>query len=330
MVLAVGLAVGTGIEEASTMMLVPTTREVALSVAVAVRDAIGEGLLVLIGMMMEADWLPSGEGVGEAVSEVGTGEETTGTDTTEVGPADAVGYSLWVRLAEVGGSSVGVALLGTAVGGPDEISSEAGTLKDWLLRGVVVGVAEVPTNPVPDGVIPEAVDCGGKTLSEAVGVGEALAVGTEERTSEAGTPDERTSEVGTPEDEITPEVGLGSTPVGTTPDEGNTPEDGWAPVGTTPDDGSTPEGVRMSDSKLERVGMMTGSLVGMPEDREDTIVGRKLVSPTVGVGAVTPAPVPEGVMPGTSDGTGELRGTSDNPELVTVASEVGIGSELRG
>lgn len=86
MVLAVGLAVGTGMEEASTMMLVPTTREVALSVAVAVRDTIGDGLLVgvgLIGMMIEADWLRSGEGVGEGVSDAGTGVETTGTEDAE-------------------------------------------------------------------------------------------------------------------------------------------------------------------------------------------------------------------------------------------------------
>jgi hypothetical protein len=324
----VGLAVGTGIEEASTIMLVPTTRDVALSVAVAVRDTIGDGLLVgdgLTGMMMEADWLRSGEGVGEGVSEAGTGVETAGADAAELVPADAVGNSLWVRLVEVGGSSVGMALLGAAVDNPDDTSSEAGTLKDWLLTGVAVGAAEVPTDPLPDGVIPEA-----------VGEGETLAVGTEtveERTSEAGTPDERTSEVGTPEDVTTPEDGLGTTPVGTEPDEGNTPDDGRVPVGTTPDDGSTPEDGRISDSTLEigRGGRMTGSLVGMPDaDREETIVGRKLASPTVGVGAVTPAPVPEGVMPGTSDGTCELRGTSDNAELVAAASEVGIGPELKG
>lgn len=202
-----------------------------------------------------------------------------------------------------------------------------------------MGAAEVPTDPVPDGVMPEG-----------VGEGETLAVGTEtveERASEAGTPDERLSEVGTPEDE-TPEVGLGTTPVGTKPDEGNipdddrapvgttpddgsTPEDDRAPVGTTPDDGSTPEDGSSSDTKLERVGRMRGSLVGMPDaDIEETTVGRKLASPAVGVGAVTPAPVPEGVMPDTADGTGELRGTSDSAELVTVASEVGIGPELRG
>lgn len=58
MVLAVGLADGVGMEEASTMMLVPTTKVVALSVAVAVRDTIGATLLMedgLTGMMSEAD-----------------------------------------------------------------------------------------------------------------------------------------------------------------------------------------------------------------------------------------------------------------------------------
>jgi hypothetical protein len=97
MVLAVGLADGVGIEEASTMMLVPTTREVALSVAVAVRDAIGDALLVgdgLTGMTMEADLLWTGDGVAEAVSDAGTGVETTGTEDAGRVLADAVGNSL--------------------------------------------------------------------------------------------------------------------------------------------------------------------------------------------------------------------------------------------
>jgi hypothetical protein len=256
-----------------------------------------------------------------------------------------------VRLVEVCGTNVGAALLAEPVKGAEDASSDAGTLNDWLLTGVVAGDAEVPIDPVPDGVMPEAE---GVMLAEAgaVGVGPV-----EDRTSEVGTPDEVTPEVGidtepvgtTPDEGSTPEetpVGTtpeeGSipedeTPVGTTPEEGSTPED-ETPVGTTPDDGSTPEDGRISDAKLEgnREGMMVGSLVGMPEpadgDTEETMVGRRLASLAVGrrVGAVEPAPVPEGVMPdasGTADG---LVGPSEIMVLVAAASEVGIGPEPRG
>lgn len=307
MVLAVGLADGVGMEEASTMMLVPTTKVVALSVAVAVRDAIGAKLLTedgLTGMMSEAEGVLVGEGVGTGVSDAGTGVETTGAEDTEPVPAVGVGRSLSVALVEVCGISVGAALLAEPVGSPDDTSSDAGTLKDWLLTGgVIVGDADVPTAPVPDGVIPEAGDV---TLAgaEAVGVRPV-----EERTSEVGTPDETGVEAGT-----------GTDPVGTVPEEGNTPEDG-----------------RISDAKLEAetVGTTVGSLVGMPvptdEASEEMIVGRRLGSEVgTGVGAVEARPVPEGRIPDTSGRMDELTNWSGCTELVAAASEVGMGPEPRG
>lgn len=313
MVLAVGLADGVGMEEASTMMLVPTTKVVALSVAVAVRDTIGATLLMedgLTGMMSEADSVRVGEGVGRGVSDAGTGVETTGVEMTgaedtEPVPAVGVGSSLSVALVDVCGISVGTALLAEPVGSPDDTSSDAGTLKDWLLTGgVTVGEADVPTAPVPDGVIPEA---GGVTLTGAEAVG-------------VGTVEERTSEVGTP-DETGVETGTGTDPVGTVPEEGNTPEDD-----------------RISDAKLEAetVGTTIGSLVGMPvptdEASEEMIVGRRLASPEVGtgVGAVEARPVPEGRMPDTSGRMDELTNCSGCTELVAAASEVGMGPEPRG
>ncbi|EUC43997.1 hypothetical protein COCMIDRAFT_38121 [Bipolaris oryzae ATCC 44560] len=266
------------------MMLVPTTKVVALSVAVAVRDTIGATLLTedgLTGMMR----------VGKGVSDAGTGVETTGVEVTgadtEPVPAVGVGSSLSVALVEVCGISVGAPLLAEPVG-----------------TDVTVGEADVPTAPVPDGVIPEA---GGVMLAgaEAVGVRPV-----EERTSEVGTPDETGVEAGT-----------GTDPVGTVPEEGNTPDDG-----------------RISDAKLEAetVGTTIGSLVGMPvptdEASEETIVGRRLASPEVGtgVGAVEARPVPEGRMPDTSGRMDELTNCSGCTELVAAASEVGIGPEPRG
>lgn len=344
MVLAVGLAVGVGIVEASTMMLVPTTSEVALSVAVAVRDAIGVGVLTgedltgaIVGYSLMVGLLWTGElwidavGVGEAVSDVGNGLEATGDEATgeETAP-DAVGNSLNVALPEVG-TNVGEALSGERV---EEGSSDAGTLKGMLLRGVEAGDAEVPIAPVPDGVTPGLSDPVGTTLPEIDAEGVTLAF-----PEVGGRLEERASEVGTPEDKA-PEVGVGTTPVGTEPDEGKTPDDGRTPeddrepVGTIPDDGSTPEDGRVSDSKLE--GKMVGKRLGMlpvpvgnaePEDSEDTIVGIRL---GMLVGAVPIGPEPVGKMPGRSDGSSELRSPSKPPELVATASDVGIAPEPRG
>lgn len=101
------------------MMLVPTTSEVALSVAVATRDAIGVGLLAgddLTGTSV-GDWLgvgviwlreavsDVGSGLHEATGEEATGDEATGDEATgeETTPllADPVGYPLQVALPEV-------------------------------------------------------------------------------------------------------------------------------------------------------------------------------------------------------------------------------------
>lgn len=359
-VLAVGLAVGVGMLEASTMMLVPMTRDVALSVAVAVRDTIGGALLMLedglTGMEIEAASLGVAEGVAEGVSDVGGGVETTddAEDTTPV-PTDDVGNSLSVVLI--------VALLGEAVDEAKETSSDAGTLRDWLPEEVGTGEADVPTEPVPEGVMPELSEPVGRILPDSVAEGvmlavsEGVAVRLEDRASEVGTPEEETTPDGT-----APEGGRIPDETGT-PDDGRMPDDRSAedertPVGTIPDDGKTPEDGRISDNKLEgkMVGTMTGPVpVGRAESmldkmldkalgtaeagrsetadesREDTSGGRipDALTEGTGVGAVAPLPVPEGRMPVTSDMTEDKSpGTSRSAELVAAVSEVGMAPEL--
>lgn len=91
------------------MMLVPTTREVALSVAVAESEKTAEGLLVvvaIVGVEMIADSLLLGRADAES---------------------DGVGASLTVMFAEVGGVKLTVpAELDEIVEGG---SSDAGTLR---------------------------------------------------------------------------------------------------------------------------------------------------------------------------------------------------------
>jgi hypothetical protein len=187
MILAVGL--GARAVDGSTMMLVPTMREVWESVAVAMREMIGEALRVTVGvtgMGMVAESLSVG--VADAVDRAGGVEA-----------ADDVRASLKVELPELGG--VKVALLGD----PDEVadaeSSDAGTLTDWLAVEVGAGDTDVPIEPVPEGRTPELADrvAEGVTLAVSEGVG---------TRSESDKP----SEVGTPEE-------------GSTPDDGKMPED---------------------------------------------------------------------------------------------------------
>jgi len=334
MVLAVGL--GVGIDDASTMMLVPTTREVALSVAVAVRDAIGDAELVTVGLTgirMDAESLlvlvlVVGSDVGgfvEAAEEVGTTEE-------KAVPAEE-GAMLRVALAEAVGTNVGVALLGEPV---DEGPSDAGTLRESADEETEAEAeADVPIAPVPEGVMPELTEPVGRALLESVAEGVMLAVpelvGTEDdRASEAGIPEddttlEETAPVGTepeggsiPDDALTPEES--GRPDDTTAVDDSSPEDGTTPVGTTPEDGKIPE-----ESTLEgnTVGMMTGPVpvaVGSAdrmletalgtseagrsdtadERSEETIGGRipDALGDGVEVGAVGFTSVPEAEIPG--------------------------------
>ena len=102
------------------MMLVPTMREVALSVAVGLREKIGGAVLVgvgVTGMMREGVSLL----VDEGVSDVGGGVDFVedGRTTEPVLNTD-VGASLSVALAEPDALRVGAALLGDAVEVADE------------------------------------------------------------------------------------------------------------------------------------------------------------------------------------------------------------------
>jgi hypothetical protein len=238
MVLTVGL--GVGIVEASTMMLVPTMREVALSVAVGVREKTGGALLVVVGragMIMEAESLFVDVGVG--VSEVGNGVDTGADDgATEPVLNNEVGASLSVVLPALEGLKVAEALVREAVEVADEGSSEAGTLRDWLPEEVGIGDADVPTEPVPEGVMPELAEPEGKTLPESVGEGVMLAVAEGVGT----TLEEGASEAGTPDEDTTSEVVVDTAPDGKSPEEGRTPDDGRTPeeIGRS-EEGRTPE-----------------------------------------------------------------------------------------
>ena len=361
-VVAVGL--GVGLVDASTMMLVPMTRDVALSVAVAVRDAIGDAELVtvgLTGMRMDAESLLVRVLVG--ASDVGgfveTADETGAMEEMAV-PAE-VGTVLKVALAEAVGTNVGAALLSEPV---DEGPSDAGTLRDCADEETEAD-ADVPMAPVPEGVMPELTEPVGRMLLESVAEGVMLAV-----PESVGTEDERTSEAGMPEDGTTLEE---TAPVGTEPEGGSipddgtmpeergrpddktavedsSPEDGTTPVGTTPEDGKIPE-----ESTLEgnTVGIMTGpvpvavgsadkildSALGTSdagrfetadESSEETTGGRIPDALPVGVtvGAVKCTSVPEGDTPGSSDRTDD-KIAGRPPELVATDSEVGIAPELR-
>ena len=361
-VVAVGL--GVGLVDASTMMLVPMTKDVALSVAVAVRDAIGDAELVtvgLTGMGMDAESLSVRVLVG--TSDVGgcveTADEAGTTEETAL-PAE-VGAALEVALAEAVGSNVGAALLGEPV---DEGPSDAGTLRVCADEEMEAD-ADVPIAPVPEGVMPELTEPVGRMLPESVAEGVMLAV-----PESVGTEEERASEAGMPEDGKTLEetAPVGTEPVGgSIPDDGtmpeergrpddktavedSSPEDGTTPVGTTPEDGKIPE-----ESTLEgnTVGIMTGAVpvaVGSAdkmldsalgtsdagrlettdESSEETSGGRIPDALPVGVavGAVRCTSVPEGETPGSSDRTDD-KIAGRPPELVATDSEVGIAPELR-
>ena len=361
-VVAVGL--GVGLVDASTMMLVPMTKDVALSVAVAVRDAIGDAELVtvgLTGMGMDAESLSVRVLVG--TSDVGgcveTADEAGTTEETAL-PAE-VGAALEVALAEAVGSNVGAALLGEPV---DEGPSDAGTLRVCADEEMETD-ADVPIAPVPEGVMPELTEPVGRMLPESVAEGVVLAV-----PESVGTEEERASEAGMPEDGKTLEetAPVGTEPVGgSIPDDGtmpeergrpddktavedSSPEDGTTPVGTTPEDGKIPE-----ESTLEgnTVGIMTGAVpvaVGSAdkmldsalgtsdagrlettdESSEETSGGRIPDALPVGVavGAVRCTSVPEGETPGSSDRTDD-KIAGRPPELVATDSEVGIAPELR-
>lgn len=278
------------------MMLVPTMREVALSVAVGLREKIGGAVLVgvgVTGMMREGVSLL----VDEGVSDVGGGVDFVedGRTTEPVLNTD-VGASLSVALAEPDALRVGAALLGDAVEVADEGSSEAGTLSE-LPDEVGTADADVPTEPVPEGVMPELIVPEGRMVSESVAEGVMLAVseGVGTTLSEAGTPDEdNASEVGVgtapdgnrPEEGSTPDEGrmpeeIGRPEDGRTPEEGNKPEDGRTPEeGSSPEDGNTPDEGRIpEDNKLEgkMVGMMTGPVpVGRAESNPDRMLDKAL------------------------------------------------------
>jgi hypothetical protein len=237
MVLTVGL--GVCIVEASTIMLVPITREVALSVAVAVREKIGDALLVVVGragMIIEAESLLVDVGVGVSI---GDGVDTaTDDEATKAVLDNEVGTSLSVVLPEFEGLRVAEALVREAVDVADEGSSEAGTLRDWLPEEVGIGDADVPTEPVPEGVMPELAEPEGKTLPESVGEGVMLAVAEGVGT----TLEEGASEAGTPDEDTISEVVVDTAPDGKSPEEGRTPDDGRTPeeIGRS-DEGRTPE-----------------------------------------------------------------------------------------
>jgi hypothetical protein len=360
-VLAVGL--GVGIVEASTMMLVPTIREVALSVAVGLREKIGGAVLVgvgVTGMGILADSVL----VDVGVSDVGGGVDFAEDDgTTEPVLNTDVGASLSVALPELEGVKVAAALLGEAVEVADEGSSEAGTLSE-LPEEVGTTDADVPTEPVPEGVMPELIVPEGKTLPENVAEGVTLAVseGVGTTLSEAGTPDEdTTSEVGVgtapdgkrPEEGSTPDEGRIPEEIGR-PEEGNRPEDGRTPEeGSAPEDDNTPDDGRIpEDSRLEgkMVGIMTGPVpVGRAESKPDRMLDKALgtadagrsetaddkseesaggrrpdaLADGTGVSAVDARPVPVGRTPGSSDTTDERR-----PGISSIPELVAAVSEV--
>jgi hypothetical protein len=300
------------------MMLVPITREEALSVAVAERDLTGVGVFVTNGAdvlgTMGDPLLLDNAGVTEAPEEVGA--------------------LLIVALPELGGVKVGLES-GPEDGPEEELgggTSEVGILMDALPDDVDTGDAEDPTEPdggngveadIPtDGVtLGVGLLTGGVVLGVSDGVGGGLEDGT-----------------------IAEDVGMGTgesgVPEGTTPDDGNTPEGiklGGRLLGTTtgPDAVgrrlSTPE--RMLDST---VGTADG---GTSESTEDKILGRSgTAEETAGgtrpikvgdaVGAVGPRL--DGTIPGTSETIDDSRdGKSTRGELVAWLSDVGIAPELR-
>lgn len=289
------LEVGLGVDavDGSMIMLVPITREVALSVAVADCETTGAGLLVvvaMVGMEMVAESLLLGIAEADGVT-------------------DGVGASLTVVLIEVGG--VRLMLLKIADALDEGGCSEAGTERDPLGEGVGAGDTEEPMEPVgpalPDGRIPELRE--GTTLRVSDGVGR--------------TPEEGARDGNSPED---------TAPVGTTPEDGRMPE-GSASDGSRegrllggaietgavgPTDGGT------SETAEERK-------PGRSEMTEDTTGGRipDGTADGAGVGAVPPRRPLEGRMPGNSD-TIEDRtgGRSSRPELAGPVSEVGIAPEL--
>jgi len=253
-----------------------------------------------------------------------------------------VGASLRVALPALEGFRV-VAEVEEADEGP----SEAGTVRDWLPDEVGTGDADVPIEPVPEGVIPKLAEPEGRAVPEdaegvMLAVSEAVGPTLEERASEAGTPDEDT----------TSEVGVGTAPDGKSPEEGRTPDDGRIPdeIGR-PDDGRTPE-----DSKLEgkTVGMIIGPVpVGRAEFRSDRMLDIALGTTETGrsetaednseesaggrmpdalaeateVGAVDATPLPVGRTPDMTDDTSP--GRSRIGELVATVSEVGMAPELK-
>lgn len=107
------------------MMLVPTTREVALSVAVAMRETTGEAVFVgvngieILGKSLSVDVVDAVDAV-----DVSGGVE----EANDVAIADDVETSLKVELLEA--VKLGVALLGDPVEITEEYSSDAGTLID--------------------------------------------------------------------------------------------------------------------------------------------------------------------------------------------------------
>lgn len=302
------------------MMLVPTTSDVALSVAVADKDITAEGLLVVDGMM----------GMGIVAESLVLGA------TEGVGATDDVGAILMVPFPEVGG--VRLIVLEAPVEMVEDICSDAGTLRDWLCDGVGAGDTDDPSDPEGtaefEGIIPELNDkvaLGVTLASDGVMLGVSEGVGT------------------TPEEDSTP---VGRTPeVGSKPDEGKTPEEGRASDGTRLTStllgrtiGAEPVGKIDStpERMLERmVGIAEGGtseiaderMLGKSEMIEDTTGGRRpeieAGGVSVGAGAVGPRPV-EGTMPGSSETSDDrTEGRSSKPELAGTLSDVGIAPELR-
>lgn len=197
-------------------MLVPTTREVALSVAVADKEMTGEGLTVedgIVGSGINAEslWLLAMEEVRAAVE---------------------VGASLIVALPDAG--EVMAALLGI----PDDVEegpSEVGMPMDWLPEEVGTGTSDVPTEPDgamdPDGEIPAV----GVTFVVLLISGEVLLAVSEG--------------VGIVADDDTTAEGA-TDPEGKVPEGGRIPDDGTVPVGTTPEEGTTPDGIRLEGRSL--------------------------------------------------------------------------------
>jgi hypothetical protein len=345
MALTVGL--GVGMVEASTMMLVPTTREVALSVAVGVREKIGGALLVIVGragMVIEAISLLDDVGLG--VSEVGGGVDTATDDgATEPVLKNEVGASLRVALPALEGFKVAA-----AVEDADDGPSEAGTVSDWLPEEVGTADADVPIAPVPEGVMPELAEPEGKTVPESDAEGVMLAV-----SDGVGTPlEERASEAGTPDEDTTSDVGVGTAPDGKSPEDGRMPDEIGRPEdGNKPDEGRAPEGSRLegktvgmmigpvpvgrADSKSDRMleialGTTDTGRSDTTDDKSDESAGGRMpdaLAEATGVGAVEARPLPVGRTPGSSETTDDRSpGTSRMPELVATVSEVGMAPEL--